>query len=142
MHSFADYACPARDPVKTTIREAYNPSAVNWGAVVADIIQIGKHEPRFCNMVIRSWFHDVSGFSNGRDENFPFDGASDGSAITDFNEIDGPDGALHGFGQFSRHVILQVMLHCVLISDVALNCLVELCTFNSMNCSSLLEQYF
>ena len=108
----AEYSCPARDPVNAAVREGYDPAAVNWGALVADIVAIGKQEPRFCNMAIRSWFHDLSGFSDGDEESFPFDGGADGSFITDFNETDQAEGALHGFGQFSRHVILQVWGLC------------------------------
>ena len=104
----AEYSCPARDPVNAAVREGYDPAAVNWGAVVADIVQVGTQEPRFCNMAIRSWFHDLSGFSDGDNEHCPFDGGADGSFITDFNETDQAEGALHGFGQFTRHVILQV----------------------------------
>lgn len=97
----------------TPVRDGYDPAAVNWGAIVADIVQIGNHEPRFCNMAIRSWFHDVGGFSDGvTSTSFAFDGAADGSFITDFNETDQAEGALHGFGQFARHVIVQVCFGC------------------------------
>lgn len=123
------YSCPARDPVNVAVRDGYDPGAVNWGAVVADIIQIGTHEPRFCNMVIRSWFHDVSGFSDNVAK-FPFDGSADGSFITDFEEIDLPDGALHGFAQFSRHVILQLAAahgasHADVLTVAAAKCTTE-----------------
>lgn len=105
----ADYSCPATDPVKTEFRSSYDPTTVDWNAVVADIIAIGAKEPRFCNFAIRSWFHDVSGFADGSDAFFAHDGAADGSFVVDFDEMDNPEGALHGFGQFTRHVILQVM---------------------------------
>lgn len=81
----ADMACPARDPV-TPVAEGYDPTTVDWGALVADIVAIGTREPRFCSFVIRQWFHDVGGHHTGEDEALPFDGAADGSVITDLLE--------------------------------------------------------
>ena len=90
-----------------TFTDTYDPTAVDWNAVVADLVAIGTKEPRFCNFAIRAWFHDISGF--GDEEAGDFDGAADGSFLADTQELGHPEGALHGFGQFVRHVVLQVL---------------------------------
>lgn len=76
MH--AGYTCPARqNPIP--VREGYDPTAVDWNALVADVVAIGGREPRFCNMAIRAWFHDVAGFADEVDTDpqyLPFDGAA------------------------------------------------------------------
>jgi hypothetical protein len=79
---------------------------VDWGAVVADIQTIGNHEPRFCSFAIRAWFHDS--MSIVPVDRGAFDGGTDSSFFTDAREFKSPEGSLHGFTQFARHVIVQV----------------------------------
>ena len=90
---------------------AYDASAVDWNAVKGDIEKVGRHEPRFCNMVIRAWWHDVAGHAPIDEDEYGlvFDGAADGSNFIDLNELFSPEGAVHGFAQFSRHVVVQVL---------------------------------
>jgi hypothetical protein len=109
MSLFAGFACPARDLVNP-VAANYTPSAVDWSAVLGDIEKIGRHEPRFCNMVIRAWWHDVAGHAPIDEDEYGlvFDGAADASNLMDLDELFSPEGAVHGFGQFARHVIVQV----------------------------------
>ena len=55
---YADLSCPATDPV-TPVQGGYDPSAVDWAAVVGDLAAVWEVEPRFCNFAIRAWFHDI-----------------------------------------------------------------------------------
>ena len=109
----AGYLCPALDPVEGK-GAAYDPASVDWDAVVADIMKIGALEPRFCNMAIRAWFHDVSAFGNSRrhddgvEAEIPFDTVSDGSIFTNEDEAALPVNSHHGFGRIIRHIVVQV----------------------------------
>jgi hypothetical protein len=92
--------------------DGYDAAKVDWNAVVADVYAITEAEPRVCTMAIRSWFHDVAAnqreLSGGVAELFPGIAGSDGSILTDFNEVEIEHSAQHGFVRVVRHVLVQV----------------------------------
>lgn len=141
----AGYLCPALDPVEGK-GAAYDPASVDWDAVVADIMKIGALEPRFCNMAIRAWFHDVTAFGNsspdgdGVSEQKPFETVSDGSIFTNADEAALPHNSHHGFGRIIRHIIVQVRTcFCLLcrspdaLEQVRIR---HICSFSSEHLSS------
>lgn len=116
-NSVDDIKCPASDLVNA-VSSGYNPRAVNWKGVLSDIESIGREEPRWCSFVIRAWFHDGSSIHGVKDDS-PFNGGSEGSLFTDKREFTSPEGALHGWSPFARHVVTQISAtHGASLTDI------------------------
>lgn len=113
------YSCPAQDPI-VPVREGYDPSDVDWNALVADVYAITDAEPRVCTMTIRAWFHDLAAHHAQLEENFSEEfvndftengnimAGSDASIFTHKEESEIEHNQAHGFTQITRHVLAQV----------------------------------
>lgn len=105
-------ACPAFDDVVGTYTATYNPDAVNWKGVIADLKAVGQAEPRFCTFAIRTHFHDAAAVGVGVGPAFNAQstvaGGSDGSIVTDTETSELSNHENYGMGAFSRHIIVPI----------------------------------
>jgi hypothetical protein len=115
-------ACPAFDQVVGMQNTTYDPNAVNWKGVIADIKAVGQAEPRFCTFAIRTHFHDAAAVGTKPEPFVAQDtvvGGSDGSIMTDIDTLTLSNHQNYGMAAFTRQIIVPIAVaHNASIVDV------------------------